>query len=103
MPTEVLVEIGEDVCTLDILSSAAYRLIDVATCQIDRIGGAFHCRLLLKETADMDSESLRRRFLDYLIDERLRAQLAIKTEPIRNLILSLAFGALAAEPESTPK
>ncbi len=103
MPSEVLVEIGEDVCTLDILNSAAYRLIDVASCQIEKIGETFRCRLLPKGAIGLDNETLRLRFLDHVTDERLRERLAAKTDPVRNLILSLAFGALAAEPENRLK
>lgn len=35
------------------------------------------------------------RFIDTVNDEALRERLGLQTEPIRNLLLSLAFGALA--------
>jgi hypothetical protein len=44
----------------------------------------------------LDPESLRRRFLELVTDENVRENLSAKTEPVRNLILSLAFGSLAA-------
>jgi hypothetical protein len=46
-----------------------------------------------------NSTSLKESFLDVLADENLRERVSVKTEPIRNLILSLAFGSLAAEPK----
>jgi hypothetical protein len=61
------------------------------------------CRLASSEGSDksqrLDPDSLRVRFIDLVTDENLRERLAVKTEPVRNLILSLAFGSLAAQPE----
>jgi hypothetical protein len=53
----------------------------------------------------LDSETLRARFLDLVADENLRESIAARTEPVRNLILSLAFGSLAAEekPDTNPQ
>jgi His-Xaa-Ser system protein HxsD len=100
MADVVIVEFGEGVHSLDALNAAAYRLIDVASCQIEKSGEKFLCHLTLKESLKMDSEALRMRFLDYVTDESVRERLATKTEPVRNLILSLAFGSLASQSNS---
>jgi His-Xaa-Ser system protein HxsD len=97
MTDVVTVEFKESVHTLDALNAAAYRLIDVASCQIDRSGEKFLCHLTPKEGFKTDTETLRMRFLDYVTDESVRERLATKVEPVRNLILSLAFGALASQ------
>jgi His-Xaa-Ser system protein HxsD len=98
MADVVTVEFDEAIQSSDALSAAAYRLLDAASCQIDKSGGKFVCRLTLKNSAKQDSESIRLRFLDCVTDENLRERLAAKTEPVRNLILSLAFGSLASQP-----
>jgi His-Xaa-Ser system protein HxsD len=97
MADVVTVEFQESVHTLDVLNAAAYRLIEVASCQIDRSGTTFLCHLTPKEGIKTDGEALRVRFLDYVTDESVRERLATKVEPVRNLILSLAFGALASQ------
>jgi His-Xaa-Ser system protein HxsD len=97
MADVINVEFAEGVYSLDALNAAAYRLIDVASCQIDRRSGKFLCRLSPKEDLKTDSEALRMRFLDYVTDESVRERLSTKVEPVRNLILSLAFGTLASQ------
>ncbi len=92
----ITVEFDVAVQSLDALDAAAYRLLDAANCAIEKRDGKFVCRLTAKRPAQ-DSEALRLRFLDCVTDENLRQNLAAKTEPVRNLILSLAFGALASK------
>ena len=82
----------------DFESAAAYRIIGAASCQIEKIGQKYVCHLTAVAAAD--SKSVRLHFIDLVTDECLRERLSEKTEPLRNLILSLAFGALALE---TPK
>ena len=96
MVDAITVQIDGGVHSLDALNAAAYRLIDAASCQIERTGENFVCHLTPKKSAKTDNEVLRLRFLDYVTDETVRERLAIKVEPVRNLILSLAFGALAS-------
>jgi His-Xaa-Ser system protein HxsD len=96
MVSGITVEFDEAVQTLDALNAAAYRLLDAANCSIERQHGKFVCRLTPKNPAH-DGGSIRVRFLDCVTDENLRQSLAAKTEPVRNLILSLAFGALASK------
>lgn len=90
---------AEAVHSVSALNAAAYRMIGTASCQIEKIGPDYVCRLTPTGTG-ADPNSLRLRFIDLVTDECLRERLAAKTEPVRNLILSLAFGALASE---TPK
>ena len=94
----VVVEFDEDIQSLDALNAAAYRLIDLASCHIERREGRFICALSSKDQRSADLETIRLRFLDLVTDENVRERLAVKTEPVRNLILSLAFGALANQP-----
>jgi His-Xaa-Ser system protein HxsD len=87
--------------TLSALQAAAYRLIGAATCQIEEINGRFVCHLETQERAQRsaigDANDLKARFLDLVTDENLRARVAEKTSGIRNVMLALAFGSLAAD------
>lgn len=97
----VQLEFDEALHSLVALSAAAYRMIGAASCQIEKVGPKYVCHLT-PTTSGTDPNSVRLRFIDLVTDECLRERLAQKTEPLRNLILSLAFGALASEtPKST--
>ena len=97
--TDLVVEFGAGVQSLGALQAAAYRLIGTATCQIDQVSDRFVCRLtpVNNTTVKMpsDSEALKVHFLDLVTDENLRERIAARTEGVRNVILSLAFGSLA--------
>ena len=69
-------------------------------CQIDKSGARYICRLT--PTGQIDSEGLRLRYLELVTDENVREGLRAKTEPVRNLILALAFGSLATQSQDTP-
>jgi His-Xaa-Ser system protein HxsD len=94
MAAETAVEFDAATQSLTALNTAAYRLIGTATCQIDKTGSRYVCRL--SSTGQIDSERLRVRFIELVTDENVREHLSAKTEPMRNLILSLAFGSLAS-------
>jgi His-Xaa-Ser system protein HxsD len=94
MAAEITVDFDAGTQSLSALNAAAYRLAGTATCQVDKRGSRYVCRL--SSVAEPDSESLRLRFLELVTDQNVRENLATKTEPVRNLILSLAFGSLAA-------
>ncbi len=79
------------------LQEAAYRLIGEASCKIESTDEEYVCRLVQSDSRAKTSIDLRGRFLDLLTDENLREKIAAQTEPTRNLILALAFGALAEE------
>lgn len=93
---ETVVSFDCDTQELGPLREAAYRLIGTASCQIERMGDRYDCRLLLTGAKAGNPEDIRARFLDLVTDENLREKLARETAPMRNLILALAFGALAA-------
>lgn len=96
---EVAVDFDSSIQSLSALDAAAYRLIGTATCQVDRAGDRYVCRLVSSKSqkgAVLSSDELKERFLDLVADENLRARVAEKTDGIRNVILALAFGALAA-------
>lgn len=97
MVDAVTVEFDAAVQSLDALNAAAYRLLDAASCKIEKNGGKFICLLTPKNPSVESGEPIRLRFLDCVTDENVRERLANKTEPVRNLILSLAFGALASK------
>src|SRR5438046_837156 len=76
------------------------RAIGIAACQIDKLDGRYVCRLT--PSGQWDADSLRSRYLQLVIDENVRENVRAKTEPVRNLILSLAFGSLASQSQDTP-
>ena len=96
MPTEAVVDFDAVVQSLSALNAAAYRLVGVATCRIDKADGRYICRL--SGTSGHSPEALRDEYTRLVTDENVREALHVRTEPVRNLILSLAFGSLAAEP-----
>src|SRR5262245_6132558 len=92
---EIAINFDATTQSLSALNVAAYRLIGTAACQTEQIGARYICRLT--PTAQMDSEGVRLRFLNLVTDENVREGLRVKTEPLRNLILSLAFGSVAVQ------
>jgi His-Xaa-Ser system protein HxsD len=95
------VDFDASIQTLDALQAAAYRLIGTATCRIEKIENRLICYLEAQSRSSRGStdeaDKLRTRFLDLVTDENLRARLAEKTAGIRNVMLALAFGSLAAD------
>lgn len=98
---EVAVDFDSSIQSLGALDAAAYRLIGTATCQVDRAGDRYLCRLVSsanpQKGAVLGPDELKERFLNLLADENLRARVAERTDGVRNVILALAFGALAAD------
>jgi His-Xaa-Ser system protein HxsD len=92
---EVVFEFAAGGQSIAALREAAYRLIGQATCQIETDEGVHRCRLEVVPKSRLGDAELRVRFLDLVTDENLREQIAAATEPTRNVILALAFGALA--------
>lgn len=104
MLRDTVVEFDCNVQTLSALQAAAYRLIGSATCEIEKQGNRWKCSLASRASSraepKLDGEALRLRFLDLVTDENVREGISAKTEPVRNLILALAFGSLASEKKS---
>lgn len=95
---EIAVEFDSRTQSLEAIRAAVYRLIGKAACMIEKTDVSLICRLtpnpkLRGDPIDMDA--LKLTFLDLVTDENLRETLAARSEPLRNLILSLAFGSLA--------
>jgi His-Xaa-Ser system protein HxsD len=99
-PVELAVDFDSSVQSVAALDAAAYRLIGTATCRVDRVGDRFVCRLYPsanpQKGAALSADDLKERFLNLVTDENLRIRVAEKTEGVRNVILALAFGSLAA-------
>lgn len=88
--------------SIDALRAAAYRLIAKASCRIEEDDGRLLCHITSKadKKPPLDARELETTFLDLVTDENLRESMAAKTEPVRNLILSLAFGALTRQTDT---
>jgi His-Xaa-Ser system protein HxsD len=99
-PVGIAVDFDSSIQSLGALDAAVYRLIGTATCQIDRVADRYVCRLVPSSNpqkgAALSSDVLKERFLNLVADENLRTRVAEKTEGVRNVILALAFGSLAA-------
>jgi His-Xaa-Ser system protein HxsD len=89
------VEFDQATQSLEVLNAAAYRLLGSAICKIDPIGTKYVVSVAASAAASTDVDDLGRRFMATVIDENVRQQIAQRTEPVRNLILALAFGSLA--------
>jgi His-Xaa-Ser system protein HxsD len=104
-PVEVAVDFDSSVQSLGALDAAVYRLIGTATCRIDRVGDRYVCRLAPSSNPQkgvaLSADDLKERFLNLVADENLRTRVAEKTEGVRNVILALAFGSLAATQKDT--
>jgi His-Xaa-Ser system protein HxsD len=97
---EILVEFDRSTQSIGALREAAYRVIRDASCQIDAAGEWYVCRLTSKQgRGSIEGDGLREHFLDLVTDENLREKVAAETSGIRDVILALAFGALAAQRE----
>src|ERR1700735_2583667 len=97
--SDLVLEFGAAVQSLGALQAAAYRLIGTATCEIDQVADRFVCRLTSVNNPNKkswpDLEGLRTHFLELVTDENLRERIAARTDGVRNVIISLAFGSLA--------
>jgi His-Xaa-Ser system protein HxsD len=100
MASEITVDFDAATQSLGALHAAAYRLIGIAACQIDKSDGRYVCRLT--PSSSLAPENLRSRFHELVTDENVRENLRAKTEPVRNLILSLAFGSMVSQSKDTP-
>lgn len=92
---EIVVEFPAVGQSIGALREAAYRLIGLATCRIETLANVHSCRLEPVPGRRIADDALRVRFLDLVTDENLREKIAAATDPARNVILALAFGALA--------
>jgi hypothetical protein len=103
---EVTVDFDSSIQSLSALEAAAYRIIGTATCKIERVGDRFFCHLVWRGNPfrgeQLDADILRMKFLYLVTDENLRLRIAERTQGVRNVILALAFGSLAASQKDPP-
>jgi His-Xaa-Ser system protein HxsD len=102
---EILVEFDRAIQSIGPLREAAYRLIGLASCILDSSGDRYICRLQLNETEAarvIGERGLRERFINLVTDENLREKVSVQTTAIRNVVLALAFGALAKQGSTDP-
>lgn len=86
----IIVSFVPNVFSIDAIKRAAYRLSDQLTIEIEPTASAITCRL--KPTSPkVSSAALEAAFRNEVLDQDLRIQIGKETEPVRNLILSLAF------------
>ena len=75
-----------------VLQKAAYRSINILTVDITLDGGRLICALSSNIGVDEPSfVSAIQEFKKDVLDYQLRHRLAVETQPIKNLILGLAF------------
>jgi His-Xaa-Ser system protein HxsD len=99
--TEVCLYFSRDAQDESPLRQAAYRMAGTAACQLDIVDGRWSCRLTAPPSEALTSEALQERFLAVLNDENLREQIETRTAPLRDVIVALAFGALAKNEKAT--
>ena len=92
----ISVEFDRKIYTLFSLQSSMYRMIGVCVGKIRETEKLYICDLSIIDK-NIDNDDAETMFLQYVADESLRERLSIQTEPLRNVILSLAFGALAID------
>lgn len=95
---EIVIEFDRTIQSIGPLREAAYRLIGVASCTLETAGERYVCSLLPKQNDaanGLDTLGLRQRFIDLVTDENLREKVSAETVGVRDVILALAFGALA--------
>jgi His-Xaa-Ser system protein HxsD len=81
------------------LQEAAGRLIGSASCQISSRDDQYVVTVEPSGGADVDA--LRRRYLDLVTDENLRAKIRRETDGVRDVVLALAFGSLVQETQAS--
>ncbi|WP_273733056.1 His-Xaa-Ser system protein HxsD [Mycolicibacterium septicum] len=94
--SDVIVDFNASIQSLGALQEAAYRLIGQATCHIDEANGRYVCRLSPSQP-NRQCDDLRTDFLNLVTDENLREKVHRETDRLRDVIVALAFGSLAAE------
>ena len=84
------VSFSTSVFDLEAVKRAAYQLSDQLSTEIDISGDRIVCTLRPLD-AQADFAELEEAFRKEILDYDLRIRIAKETEPIRNLVLSLAF------------
>ncbi|MCZ8252139.1 MAG: His-Xaa-Ser system protein HxsD [Hylemonella sp.] len=85
------VTLDKSVYPLEVVEKAAYRFIDRLTIVISQTESQIMCDVSDLTGNDTSVEIVIADFKRELLDQKLRHQIKQETEPVRNLILSLAF------------
>ncbi len=85
-------ELESKVCSIDSVQKAAYRLINLITLDVQTSADKIICTLNSNQgISDVSFERAIEEFKKNILDEELRSKIKAETEPVRNLILGLAF------------
>jgi His-Xaa-Ser system protein HxsD len=95
------VHFAADIFDIDAIKRAAYRLSDKLIVEIAPVTDGIDC-VLRATTAKQNLSSLETEFRNHVLDYDLRARIAKETEPLRNLVLSLAFSKTGLQPHNRP-
>jgi His-Xaa-Ser system protein HxsD len=95
MPTQevrvgVVVQFAAGIYPIDAIKRAAYRFADKFAIDIEPRSDGILCTLL-PTSPNTNAAAIEADFRSEVLDQDLRLQIAKETEPLRNLILSLAF------------
>lgn len=84
-------DLDKSVYPLEVVERASYRFIDRLTIVISQTDSRISCEIDATSPASSEIEEIIADLKRELLDQKLRAQIKQETEPVRNLILSLAF------------
>ena len=85
-----VVELPSAAYSIDVVKRASYALMHRITVSFDLIGDHIICRLA-PAGAETDLALLERDFRREVLDQDLRVSIEARTEPIRSVVLGLAF------------
>lgn len=92
MATEAIISLDSKACSIESAQKAAYRSINYFTIDIQTNDTHLNCKLSPnKGVSDEAFNHAIQEFRKNILDEELRLKLKNETEPVRNLILSIAF------------
>ena len=92
MAIEAIISVDAKVCSIESAQKAAYRAINHFTIDIQTSNTHLNCTLT--SNAGVSDEAFHfavQEFRKNILDEELRLKLKKETEPVRNLILGIAF------------
>jgi His-Xaa-Ser system protein HxsD len=75
----------------DAVQRAIYRFSDRLSCDLERDGDAWRCRLHVDTSEAPVADSIVGDFRNEVVDQVLRERIRSETKDVRNLILALAF------------
>lgn len=89
-PQAAVLRFSTDIYSIEAAKRAAYALMGQMTVLLEEGEGTIICWLQAKSKAT-DAQELERLFLEELLDQDLRLSIEARTEPLRSVILGLAF------------